>query len=161
MVRAIDETRTSVTAILGQPSRDLRMITGLPEDVVLNPQVGLRRWVFRSNFYSSDHHELVNWAIVEFHHDGSVAAGVWLEGVLPAGASDVRRFPFRYADVTIAEMVALISSHVRGLGGAGAVLIRAELLHDEADPKPLVAVHPRRLASVHPREWCRAHAPLA
>jgi Putative DNA-binding domain len=134
--------------ILGNPVGGLRMLRELPNDAVLNPRNGLRRWVIRSNRYSTDPHEQVDWAVVELHHDGCVALAVGLGNMVnDRGSSEldpnVRRVPYRFVDVAIADAVALIVSHVRSLGGAGPILIRAELLRDGHDTSPMIAVDNR------------------
>jgi hypothetical protein len=130
--------------IMGDPSGGLRMLRELSSDAVRNPRTGLRRWVIRSNYYSNDPHEQADWAMVELHHDGCVALAVGLGNMVnDRDASDldpnVRRVPYRFVDVAIADAVALIVSHVRSLGGAGPILIRAELLRDGSD-MPMIAV---------------------
>jgi hypothetical protein len=90
----------SLTAeIVGDSLSGVRVLFQLPDDAVLNPRSGLRRWVIRSNHYSTDPHELVDWAVVELHHDGSVALAVGLGGFLPEAGADVCRVQFRLVDV--------------------------------------------------------------
>lgn len=136
------------TEILGNPTGGLQMIRQLPDNAVLNPRTGLRRWVIRSNPFSTDPHEQVDWAVVELHHDGCVALAVGLGDLVRDQDSNkatarVWRVPYRFVDVAIAEAVALIASHVRNLGGAGPALIRAELLRDRDDTTPMIAVDNR------------------
>lgn len=131
--------------IAGDSLSGLRVLHQLTDDAVRNPRSGLRRWVIRSNHYSTNPHELVDWAVVELHHDGSVALAVGLSGFLSEDgvATAVRRVPFRLADALMAEAVALAASHVRGLAGVGTILIRAQFLRNEDDRAPLIAVDNR------------------
>lgn len=136
------------TQLQGDAFNGLDMLRELGPDVVRNPRAGLRRWVLRSNHHSTDPHERADWAVVELHHDGCVALAVG-PGVMvrDRGATDVDqtvwRVPYRYVDLTIADAVALIVSHVRALGGGGPILVRAELLRDEHDQSPMIAVDNR------------------
>jgi hypothetical protein len=142
--------------ILGNLSGKLQMLVGLPSDAIQNPRTGLRRWVIRSNHYSNDPHEQVDWAVVELHHDGCVALAVGLGDVVRDHDSsefdpNVRRVPYRFVDVAIVDAVALIASHVRSLGGAGPILVRAELLQDGRGTLPMIAVdnqHPAGLSVI-------------
>ncbi|GGN28972.1 hypothetical protein GCM10011609_85630 [Lentzea pudingi] len=64
--------------MFGQQQGRAPMLNMITSDAVNNPRNGLRRWVIRSNHYSEDPHELVDWALVELHHDGSVALAIGL-----------------------------------------------------------------------------------
>lgn len=125
------------------------VIAGLDGYAVNNPRAGLRRWVIRSNPYSTDPTDKADWGHVELHHDGSLALAVgfrhWARGK-DAGkdAAEVHRVPVRAVDSLLVEAVALAATHVRSLGGAGTILIRAMFLQDPASPsRPLVAVDDR------------------
>lgn len=135
----------SASEITGGSLSRLRVLHQLPDDAVRNPRSGLRRWVIRSNHYSTDPHELVDWAVVELHHDGSVALATGLGGFLPEDGArpDIFRVPFRHVDALMAEAVALAASHIRSLAGVGTILIRAQFLRNEDDRTPLVAVDNR------------------
>lgn len=121
------------------------VLNQLSPDAVNNPKNGLRRWVIRSNHYSTDYQERVDWALVELHHDGSVALAIGLAGF--TRGADIARVdfdavwvPVRLVDTVIAEAVALASVHVRGLGGVGTILARATLLRGEGRSVSLVAI---------------------
>jgi hypothetical protein len=121
------------------------MLDLITPDAVNNPRNGLRRWVMRSNHYSDDPHELVDWAWVELHHDGSVALAIGMARALdrvelPVDSSVVWPVWIRIVDSVIAEAVALVSAHVRGLGGVGTILTRAALLRRQNAREPLVAI---------------------
>lgn len=116
-------------------------------DAVNNPRSGLRRWVVRSNHYSNDPHERVDWALIELHHDGAIALAIGLQGFLrgtetadaPTGVLEV---PTRVVDSVVAEAVALASAHARALGGVGTIMSRAALLRGDGEGfgTPLVAI---------------------
>ncbi|MCP2099928.1 MULTISPECIES: helix-turn-helix domain-containing protein [Actinosynnema] len=116
---------------------------------VENPRNGLRRWVIRSDHYATDPAQLVDWALVELHHDGSIALAVGLAGfVSPStelgGSHKPWPVPYRLVDAVVVEAVALAAAHIRALGGVGTVLTRAVLLRDESTGRaPLVAVNNR------------------
>lgn len=134
--------------IMGHPNGVPLLLRDLPGDAVLNPRAGLRRWVIRSNHYSKDPHEQVDWAVVELHHDGCAALAVglahWVRDPEPSEADQpICRVPFRLVDVAIAQAVALAVSHIRNLAGAGSILLRAELLRDAQDISPMIAVDNR------------------
>jgi hypothetical protein len=134
--------------IMGHPNGVPLLLRDLSGDAVRNPRAGLRRWVIRSNHYSQDPHEQVDWAVVELYHDGCVALAVglahWVHDREPNEVDQsICRVPFRLVDVTVAQAVALVVSHVRGLGGAGPILVRAELLRDGQDVSPMIAVDDR------------------
>ncbi|MGW4214998.1 AlbA family DNA-binding domain-containing protein [Lentzea sp. NPDC004789] len=118
----------------------------LSGDAVNNAKHGLRRWVIRSNHYSTDAQERVNWALVELHHDGSVALAVAL-GAFMRGAEVVGTSPtaiqvnLKIVDAVIVEAVTLAATHARGLGAVGTILARAALLTGEAAAsEPLEAI---------------------
>ncbi|PFG50213.1 putative DNA-binding protein [Amycolatopsis sulphurea] len=135
--------------MFGQPQGRVPMLDMIASDAVNNPRNGLRRWVIRSNHYPADPHELVDWALVELHHDGSVALAIGmvraLTGVeLPGDDAAVWHVWVAIVDAVITEAVALVSAHVRGLGGVGTILTRAALLRDETSGRaPLVAIDNR------------------
>ncbi|MEV7037603.1 ATP-binding protein [Amycolatopsis sp. NPDC051061] len=63
-----------VSEVFGKSQGRVPVLNELLSDgPIINPRNGLRRWVIRSNHYSTDPHELVDCALVELHHDGSVA----------------------------------------------------------------------------------------
>lgn len=134
--------------ILGNPVNGLEMLRQLPNDAARNPRTGLRRWVIRSNYSSHELQEQADWAVVELHHDGSVALALGLGNMVldrdPAVlARSAWRVPYRFVDVAIADAVALSATHVRNLGGGGPILIRAQLLRDKQNMLPLTAVDNR------------------
>lgn len=101
--------------------------------------------------YSTDPKERVDWALVELHHDGSIAVAIGLGGFLRG--ADIARVdfdalwvPIKLMDALIAEAVALASVHVRGLGGIGTILARATLLRRE-DPNLSLVVIDNQLAA--------------
>jgi hypothetical protein len=135
-------------------------------DAMNNPRNGLRRWVIRSNHYSTDAEERVDSALVEFHHDGSVALAV-APAVFMGRAEIARKsqtamqVPVRIVDAVVVEAVALAATHVRGLGGVGTILARAEFLRDEAaGDAPLEAIDNQLVAGLssvyHPVVGSRA-----
>lgn len=112
----------------------------LPRGAILNPRNGLRRWVIRSNHSSVDPRELVDGAIVELHHDGSVAVAMGMSTFLRgrvSGVVDARPVPVRLVDAAIAETIALVSTHVRELGGVGTILTSASVLWDYGPVQPI------------------------
>lgn len=141
--RAMNNALQLVSEVFGEAQGRVPILRHLSSDAVNNPRNGLRRWVIRSNHYSTDPQELVDWAWVELHHDASVALAVglaeFMRGVEVAEDAGVWHVPFRWVDAVIAEAVALVSTHVRGLGGVGTILVRAELL-TPSSPMPLVAI---------------------
>lgn len=142
--KAMKDALQLVSEMFGETQGRVPMLKNLSSDAVNNPRNGLRRWVIRSNHYSTDPHELVDWAWVELHHDGSVALAIglaeFLRGVEVAeDLAGVWHVPFRWVDAVIAEAVALISTHVRRLGGVGTILARTELL-TPSNPMALVAI---------------------
>ncbi|RAS59217.1 putative DNA-binding protein [Lentzea atacamensis] len=109
----------------------------LSGDAVNNARHGLRRWVIRSNHYSTDAQERVNWALVELHHDGSIALaislGAFTQGVEIVGTSPTAmQVHLKIVDAAIAEAVTLAATHARGLGTVGTILARAALLTSKA-----------------------------
>ncbi|WP_134662680.1 MULTISPECIES: helix-turn-helix domain-containing protein [unclassified Amycolatopsis] len=132
--------------VAGSSYRDGPLLNHLLDSAIGNPRIGLRRWVFRSDYYSTDPHATVDWAVVELHHDGSVALGVRVDRLVPAAVSgeppasevEVSWVPIKLLDQLVVEAVALSALHVRSLGGVGATLIRVDLSRDA--PKPMVAV---------------------
>ncbi|MBN6040051.1 ATP-binding protein [Amycolatopsis sp. 195334CR] len=132
--------------VFAQDQGRIPLLRHLPIDAVNNPRTGLRRWVIRSNHHSTDPHERVDWALVELHHDGSIAMVIglawYLRGAqLPHSDAEVVQVPYRLVDSAVAEAVALAATHVRRLGGVGTILARAVLLRDETAARaPLVAI---------------------
>lgn len=132
--------------MFGQQQGRVPMLTMLSGDAVNNPRNGLRRWVIRSNHYSENPHELVDWAWVELHHDGSVALAIGIDRALHGvdlsdEDTEIWHVWVKIVDTVIVEAVALVSAHVRALGGVGTILTRAALLRDEASAHvPLVAI---------------------
>lgn len=123
----------------------IKVIGELADYAVNDPRAGLRRWVMRSNPYSTDPVDQADWGHVELHHDGSIALAIgfstWLPGEDDGG---VYRVPVRAVDSLMVEAVALAAAHVRSLGGAGTTLIRAVFLLDPTSPRrPLIAVDNR------------------
>lgn len=143
-VSTINEMLHLAAKIVGN-SVGVRVLHQLPGDAVRNPRSGLRRWIIRSNHHSTNPHETVDWAVVELHHDGSVAFAIGLGGFMPRNDADpdVCHVPFRLVDGLMAEAIALAASHVRSLGGVGTILLRAQLLRNEDDQSPLIAVDNR------------------
>jgi hypothetical protein len=123
------ELSAEISGITGNSLNGIRVLPQLPDSTVANPRSELRRWVFRSNHYSTNPHEFVDWGVVELHHDGSVALAVRLDEFLPKLKDEhetgVGRVPTRIMDALMAEAVTLAAAHVRGLGGVGTNLIRA------------------------------------
>ncbi|MDQ3577008.1 MAG: ATP-binding protein [Actinomycetota bacterium] len=139
-----------VAEVFGKSQGRVPVLTELLSDgAIINPRNGLRRWVIRSNHYSTDPHELVDCALVELHHDGSVALAMglfpFLRGVRVSDqVTDVRPVPVRVVDAVIAEAIALASTHVRGLGGVGTIVTCATLLWDDRPRSlPLMAIDNR------------------
>lgn len=135
-----------VAEMMGPASGWQPVLNQLSTDAVNNPRNGLRRWVIRSNHYSTDPQERVDWALVELHHDGSIALAIGLAGFM-RGADITRTdidalwVPVRLVDAVIADATALASVHVRGLGGVGTILIRAALQRNEDSRRiPLLAI---------------------
>ncbi|QUQ64617.1 AlbA family DNA-binding domain-containing protein [Kutzneria sp. CA-103260] len=127
----------------------MKVIGELEGYAVNNPRAGLRRWVIRSNPYSTDPLDRADWGHVELHHDGSMALAVgfnnWVRGGLAGeDAGEVDRVPVAAVDSMLVEAVALAAAHVRSLGGAGTTQICARFLQDPTRPsRPLVAVDNR------------------
>ncbi|MGQ0842117.1 AlbA family DNA-binding domain-containing protein [Actinokineospora sp.] len=140
-----------VSEVFGQAQGRVPVLNDLfASDAVNNPRNGLRRWVIRSNHYSTDAHERVDWALVELHHDGSVALaialGAFIRGAQILGQSPTAmQVPLRLIDAVIAEAVALAATHVRGLGAVGTILARAAFLRDEAGGNAPLEVIDNRL----------------
>lgn len=139
--------RELVSEVFGESQGRVPVLNELlPNGAIINPRNGLRRWVVRSNHYSTDPHELVDCALMELHHDGSVALAMGLFAFLRGArvsdrVTDVRPVPIRLIDAVIAEATALVSTHVRGLGGVGTIVTRAALLYDDLPRNfPLVAI---------------------
>lgn len=156
-----------VSEVFGKPQGRVPVLNELLSDSAINnPRNGLRRWVVRSNHYSTDPHGLVDCALVELHHDGSVALAMGLFAFLRGAkfsdrVTDVRPVPVRLVDAVIAEAIALASTHVRGLGGVGTIVTRATLLRDDR-PRvfPLMAIDNRMFGGAlnslyHPVEESR------
>jgi hypothetical protein len=84
--------------------------------------------------------------VAELHHDGCVALAIGLGAILRINIpNEVDQFarrvvPYRLVDLTVADAVALAVSHVRNIGGAGPILIRAKLLRDSQEVSPMIAV---------------------
>jgi hypothetical protein len=121
----MNNTLPLVAEIMGPSSGWQPVLTQLSPDAVNNPRNGLRRWVIRSNHYSTDPHERVDWALIELHHDGSIALAIGLAGFM-RGVDTPRmdtnaawQVPVRLVDAVVADAVALAAVHVRGLGGVG------------------------------------------
>lgn len=115
-----------------------------------NPRNGLRRWVIRSNHYSTDPRERVDWALVELHHDGSVALAISMAvfmrdaEILDETNGTALQVPFRVVDAVVTEAIALAATHIRGLGGVGMILTRATLLRGAgASNVPVMAIDNR------------------
>ncbi|MGW5049764.1 AlbA family DNA-binding domain-containing protein [Actinokineospora sp. NPDC004072] len=135
------------------------------------PRLGLRRWTIRAYHFPADEQGPVMWAVVELHHDGSMAMAIAVDGfqrgaqihAMPDGAWPVS---VRHVDSLITEAVALAAVHVRGLGGVGPVLVRAALLRDDTTrDRPMAAI--TNLSSWHrdtyhwPAESRLVHRPIA
>lgn len=110
------------------------------------PRIGLRRWTVRAYQDLADEKEFSVWAVVELHHDGSMAMAIGMEGSqrgtqmhgVLGGAWPVS---VRHVDSVMAEAVALAATHVRGLGGVGTIPTRAALLRDDTTGnRPMVAI---------------------
>ncbi|MFK0244594.1 helix-turn-helix domain-containing protein [Amycolatopsis azurea] len=135
--------------LFGHVQERLRILYHLPDNAVNNPRTGLRRWVIRSNHFSSNPQELIDWGLVELHHDGSIAVAIGLAGFthgaeIARGDDDVSYVPYRLVDAVIADAVAVAAVHVRRLGGVGTILVRAALLRAETTSRlPLVAIDNR------------------
>ncbi|XVS64680.1 AlbA family DNA-binding domain-containing protein [Actinosynnema sp. CA-299493] len=131
--------------VLGARAKRFQVLSGDYREFLIHPRTGLRRWTFRSNRLAVDPHGRVDWAMVELHHDGSIAIAVNLTAFLQgAHILEDKRLrntlpvPIVRVDGLLIEAVAVASTHVRRLGGTGTILARAVLL---ATPeKPLVAV---------------------
>ncbi|WP_406635807.1 helix-turn-helix domain-containing protein [Amycolatopsis sp. WGS_07] len=134
--------------IAGDSLREAAVLTQLLESAILNPRSGLRRWVIRSNYHSTDPHERIDWAVVELHHDGSVALAIRPDVFLPRDVGgeaneakgDVIRVPVKIVDALIVEVVALAALHVRSTGGVGTVSVRAKFHGNGGGALPMVAV---------------------
>ncbi|CAM3748656.1 helix-turn-helix domain-containing protein [Kibdelosporangium persicum] len=143
--KAMDDAMRLAVDIFGSArDRHHPMLDQIAREAVNNPRTGLRRWVIRPNHYSTDPTDQPAWALVELHHDGSVAVAMRLTGVIRRDeiASmdfDATWVPVRFVDAVVAEAVALSSVHVRGLGGVGTILARAALLKENSST-PLVAI---------------------
>lgn len=142
-MRALPALAAEVT---GESSQRGPLINQLLDSAIGNPRIGLRRWVIQSDYYSTDPHATVDRAVVELHHDGSVALGVRVDRLMPAAASgeqpeseaEVSWVPIKLLDQLIVEAVALTALHGRSLGGVGTTLIRVGLRPDVH--KAMVAV---------------------
>lgn len=129
-------------------TRRMRVIGELGAYAVDNPRAGLRRWVMRSNPYSTDPLEQSDWGLIELHHDGSMALAVgfesWVRGDIAGIAAEVDPVPVAAVDSLLVEAVALAATHIRSLGGVGTTLIRAAFLQAPTSTgRPLVAVDNR------------------
>jgi len=135
--------------ITGDAADWFQLLLGLGDGAVNNPRTGLRRWRFRSNHYNVDPYILADWSLVELHHNGEIALAVELTSIprranLDSSAvkADVHQVPVKIMDRLVGAGVAQASTHVRGLGGTGTILVRAALLTSKSAPhKPLVARH--------------------
>ncbi len=131
--------------VLGAHAERFRVLSGDGSGFLFHPRTGLRRWTFRSNRFAVDPHARVDRAMVELHHDGSIALVVNLTALL-RGAQILEDERLRNAllvpivrvDGLLVEAIAVASTHVRRLGGTGTILARAVLL--AALESPLVAV---------------------
>ncbi|MFG3423223.1 helix-turn-helix domain-containing protein [Micromonospora sp. NPDC048063] len=114
-------------------------------DAVLNPRVGLRRWVMRRTSAQEDP-DLSVYVHAELHHDGSLVMAFETEGwgarALP---EDQHQVVCTMVEAFAADFVALSEVYARSLGGQAPLMYRAEMRR--ADPsKPLVAVDLGRYA---------------
>ncbi|MFD1145645.1 RNA-binding domain-containing protein [Saccharothrix hoggarensis] len=143
--------------VLGVHSERFQVLSGDGSEFLSQPRTGLRRWTFRSNRLAVNPHARVDRVMVELHHDGSIALAVNLATFL-YGAQvvedkrlrDVLLVPIAKVDGLLVEAVAVASTHVRRLGGAGTILARAVLLTTPG--KPLVAVDRVIPGSISPVE---------
>ena len=149
--RAMNSALQLVSEVFGEAHGRVPVLNHLfSGDAVNNPRNGLRRWVIRSNHYSTDPRERVDWALVELHHDGSVALAISMAvfmrdaQILDETNGTALQVPVRVVDAVVAEAIALAATHVRGLGGVGMILTRATLLRGAgASNVPVVAIDNR------------------
>jgi hypothetical protein len=146
-IDAISAAMTQAPEIVGNAYQRFSVLSQLlSEDTLYHGRTGLRRWTFRSNHYNADPHTLVDWAVVELHHDGCIALTVELTGFMRGATfadkvADVWPVPVKRMDSLLAEAVAIASAHLRSLGGTGTILARATLLATSVSrARPLVAV---------------------
>ncbi|MFF1608792.1 hypothetical protein ACFVYA_13525 [Amycolatopsis sp. NPDC058278] len=116
-------------------------LLGLPDGVVANPRIGLRRWRFRSYRAEANLQVSAEWPLVELHHNGGIAFAVELTGTIRRSNlyavedPDVHWVPVRAMDLLVSAGVALASSHIRELGGTGTIVARAGLLTGGSTPQ--------------------------
>lgn len=100
------------------------------ESDALNPSVGLRRWVVQARTDRSPD-GLSDRGYVELHHDGSVgfASSLNIRGQVEAPG----KYPVltMVAEGFIADFLALVSVHMRHLGGEGSAALRIDVARED------------------------------
>lgn len=123
------------------------VLEAIGDDGRLNPRIGLRRWVARSNNAASPG-TLTDFVHIELHHDGtSVTAVAIAEWAVRAGFEGVHPVPVQTLQFAVVEAVALATTHARRRGHTSQLLLQASLLKPENE-LPFAAVDNPRVGSI-------------
>lgn len=96
-------------------------------DAILNPRVGLRRWVVQPR-ESGSPDDKSRFGTVEIHHDGTVVFASALEGWYPQAVEGKHSVPAMLVEAFAVEVVALLESATQTLGHGPSYSFKVDLV---------------------------------